>query len=155
MPTPTRCSLRGKIWKLLLGTYRISAQEYVGLCERGQPPEVWDKIKNDTFRTFKVDERFKERVGERVIARVLGCFVWKVQDLPQSRFYNLKFSYVQGMNVLAGPFLYVMPELDAFYAFTHFIQTACPLYVQPQLEGVHCGAEVNHLATKESPSHRM
>lgn len=57
---------------------------------------------------------------------------------------NLKYSYVQGMNVLAGVFLYTMPsELEAFYAFSRFIRHACPLYVQPTMEGVHQGIKVH------------
>ncbi|CAJ0905456.1 13378_t:CDS:2 [Entrophospora sp. SA101] len=47
-----------------------------------------------------------------------------------------KITYVQGMNVLAAPFLFVMPELDAFYSFSAFIQHFCPLYVTPNLEGL-------------------
>lgn len=77
-------------------------------------------------------------------------------DIPRSRLLNLSFSYVQGMNVLAAPFLYVMPELDAFYTFTAFIQHACPLYVQPALEGVHCGLKVrksNHIRLSDITAH--
>ncbi len=43
---------------------------------------------------------------------------------------------------MAGMFLYVMPELDAFYAFSHFIVHVIPTYVQPQLQGVHAGLQV-------------
>jgi hypothetical protein len=50
---------------------------------------------------------------------------------------------VQGMNVLAAPFLYTMPsELEAFFCFSKFIEESCPLYVQPTLEGVHRGLRV-------------
>ena len=53
------------------------------------------------------------------------------------------FTYVQGMNVLAAPFLYTMPsELEAFYCFSTFIEVTCPAYVQPTLEGVHRGLKV-------------
>jgi cell cycle arrest protein BUB2 len=53
------------------------------------------------------------------------------------------FTYVQGMNVLAAPFLYTMPsELEAFYCFASFIEVTCPAYVQPTLEGVHRGLKV-------------
>lgn len=56
---------------------------------------------------------------------------------------TLPFTYVQGMNVLAAPFLYIMPtELEAFFAFCKFIEVECPLYVQPTLEGVHRGLKV-------------
>lgn len=55
----------------------------------------------------------------------------------------LGFTYVQGMNVLAAPFLYTMPsELEAFFCFAKFIEDSCPLYVQPTLEGVHRGLKV-------------
>lgn len=33
-------------------------------------------------------------------------------------------------------------ELEAFYCFAKFIEESCPLYVQPTLEGVHCGLKV-------------
>jgi cell cycle arrest protein BUB2 len=135
------CSLRGKIWKVLLGAYKLSADEYVSLLDRG-PCQVYDKIKNDTFRTLATDRKFQGRVNEGMLARVLNAFVWKAQDQPPSRLINLKFSYVQGMNVLLAPFLYVMPELDAFQAFSNFIQHTLPLYVQPALEGVHCGIKL-------------
>lgn len=61
---------------------------------------------------------------------------------------HLRFSYVQGMNVLAAPFLYVMSELDAFYCFSSFITKMCPLYVQPALEGVHCALKLLDLCLK-------
>lgn len=58
---------------------------------------------------------------------------------------QLGFTYVQGMNVLAAPFLYTMPsELDAFFCFAKFIEESCPLYVQPTLEGVHRGLKVSN-----------
>lgn len=50
---------------------------------------------------------------------------------------------VQGMNVLAAPFLYTLPsELEAFHCFSRFIELSAPLYVQPTLEGVHRGLRV-------------
>ena len=60
---------------------------------------------------------------------------------------QLGFTYVQGMNVLAAPFLYTMPsELEAFFCFSKFIEVSCPLYVQPTLEGVHRGLKVEFLS---------
>ena len=61
----------------------------------------------------------------------------------RSETQTLGFTYVQGMNVLAAPFLYTMPsELEAFFCFAKFIEESCPLYVQPTLEGVHRGLKV-------------
>ncbi|KAF2674404.1 TBC-domain-containing protein [Microthyrium microscopicum] len=48
--------------------------------------------------------------------------------------------YVQGMNVLAAPFLYVArSEAEAFAAFDAFIRRECPGYIRGSMEGVHRG----------------
>lgn len=48
--------------------------------------------------------------------------------------------YVQGMNVLAAPFLYAArSEAEAFAAFDRFITYECPGYVRGSMEGVHKG----------------
>ena len=125
----------------MIGIYKISALDYVTYVEKGHC-EVYDKIKNDTFRTLATDKKFLRLVKEDMLLRVLNAFVWRSKEMPQSRLLNFRYSYVQGMNVLAAPILYVMPELDAFYTLTSFIQHSCPLYVQPALEGVHCGLKL-------------
>ena len=94
-----------------------------------------------------------------MLVRLLDAFVWRnhgnrdpllfpsilsthyLEDRQESQ--QLGFTYVQGMNVLAAPFLYTMPsELEAFFCFAKFIEESCPLYVQPTLEGVHRGLRV-------------
>lgn len=47
--------------------------------------------------------------------------------------------YVQGMNVLCAPLLYVMPEADAYYTFCQLIVKHCPHYMAPKLKGVESG----------------
>ncbi|KAK9463654.1 rab-GTPase-TBC domain-containing protein [Lipomyces oligophaga] len=48
--------------------------------------------------------------------------------------------YVQGLNVLAAPFLYTCSsETQAFALFETFIHHSCPQYVKPMLDGVHLG----------------
>ena len=48
--------------------------------------------------------------------------------------------YVQGMNVLCAPFLYVArSEPEAFVAFHRFISGECPGYVRGAMDGVHKG----------------
>jgi hypothetical protein len=122
-------SLRSCVWKILLGVYRIDAVEYISLVQKGPCP-VWEKIQNDVFRTLATDVDFTRNVTNEMISRLLHSFVWKTLVQPKSRLVNLSFSYVQGMNVLAAPFLYVMPELEAFSCFSYFILHSCPLYVQ-------------------------
>ncbi|KAG8980868.1 hypothetical protein FRB90_007430 [Tulasnella sp. 427] len=114
-------TLRPRIWKLLLG--------------------VTGNLSSDTYlRTLATDRGFKEKVSEEMLVRLLDAFVWRSQDRSETQAQILDFTYVQGMNVLAAPFLYTMPsEVEAFAAFSKFIEVHCPLYVQPTLEGVHRG----------------
>lgn len=51
-----------------------------------------------------------------------------------------QIGYVQGMNVLCGPFLYVAKsEVEAFTGFEKVITQECPGYVRGSMEGVHKG----------------
>lgn len=100
-----------------------------------------------------------------MLVRLLDAFVWRnqgqfsimlrfrlmlilcseQQELAETHNLQppLSFTYVQGMNVLAAPFLYTMPsEMEAFFCFSRFIERSCPLYVQQTLEGVHRGLKV-------------
>lgn len=47
------CTLRGTIWKLLLGALHMDAVHYMHLIAEG-PTWMDQKIRNDTFRTFQV-----------------------------------------------------------------------------------------------------
>ncbi|KAJ3864482.1 MAG: bub2 protein [Lentinula lateritia] len=137
IPSSVDPTLRPRIWKILLRVNDISASSYLQYVSRG-PCEVREKIRNDTFRTLATDRGFKERVREDMLVRLLDAFVWRNHDTQDTD--QLGFTYVQGMNVLAAPFLYTMPsELEAFSCFSKFIEESCPLYVQPTLEGVHRG----------------
>jgi len=51
--------------------------------------------------------------------------------------------YVQGMNVLAAPFLYAArSEAEAFAAFDKLLQSECPGYIRGSMEGVHNGLKL-------------
>lgn len=67
-----QCTLRGRLWKLLLMVRDISAKEYAALVEMGPSP-VHDKISNDAFRTFASDKQFSARVTEAQFVRVLNA----------------------------------------------------------------------------------
>ncbi|KAI0748603.1 bub2 protein [Daedaleopsis nitida] len=140
IPSAVDPTLRPRIWKVFLRVRDVSAESFLEYVARG-PCEVREKIRNDTFRTLATDRGFKERVSEDMLVRLLDAFVWRNHDRTEND--QLGFTYVQGMNVLAAPFLYTMPsELEAFYCFAKFIEESCPLYVQPTLEGVHCGLKL-------------
>ncbi|KAG2058987.1 TBC-domain-containing protein [Suillus hirtellus] len=140
IPSEIDPTLRPRIWKILLRVDDVSACIFLEYVARG-PCEVREKIRNDTFRTLATDRGFKERVREDMLVRLLDAFVWRSHDRQETQ--QLGFTYVQGMNVLAAPFLYTMPsELEAFFCFAKFIEECCPLYVQPTLEGVHRGLKL-------------
>ena len=46
------------------------------------------------------------------------------------------------MNVVCAPFLYVLPEVDAFFAFSQFVRVHCPLYFNPGIEGAFAGLQL-------------
>jgi cell cycle arrest protein BUB2 len=51
--------------------------------------------------------------------------------------------YVQGMNVLAAPFLYAArSEVQAFIALHQFLSTEVPGYIRGSMEGVHHGLKL-------------
>lgn len=115
------------------------------------------KIRNDTFRTFKSNEEFWERVDEKKMTRVLNAYaqVNGPTEVPtdatpllsaplqgKEKTGGLGGGYVQGMNVLVAPFLFVLPELDAFTAFSTMISRHCPRYVASNLDGVHHGCSL-------------
>ncbi|KAG8997514.1 hypothetical protein FRB94_007639 [Tulasnella sp. JGI-2019a] len=141
IPSSTDASLRPRIWKLLLGiTGSLSSDVYISYVTKG-PCAVREKIQNDTFRTLATDRGFKDKVSEDMLVRLLDAFVWRSHERQDHS--TLDFTYVQGMNVLAAPFLYTMPsEIEAFACFSKFIEVHCPLYVQPTLEGVHRGLKL-------------
>ncbi|KAF7720619.1 hypothetical protein EC973_006926, partial [Apophysomyces ossiformis] len=161
LEVPKKC--RGRVWKLFLRLRDVSATCYIGLVHRG--PSTFDqKIRSDTGRTLKTDMDFVEHVSVDMLIRVLNAFVWisrqdgranatseelQLQDQFRKGSVCKELTYVQGMNVILAPFLRVMPEMEAFYAFSTFVWRVCPLYVQPTLRGVHCGARLVDLCLRE------
>ncbi|GAA6052740.1 hypothetical protein JCM3770_003530 [Rhodotorula araucariae] len=144
-------ALRPLVWKLLLGLGVVrhtdlhpllSASTYQDLISR-DPSPMFSKIRNDTFRTLATDKAFLEKVGEDRLVRCLEAFVWRQYAAAErgvTSSIDSKVPYVQGLNVLAAPFLYVLPsQLEAFACFTTFIEDQVPRYVQPTLVGVHDG----------------
>lgn len=126
------CHYRNYVWTILLQVELPPAEQYLELVSGG-PSDSDAKIHNDTFRTMATDMLFKSKVSDQALARVLNAYVTAHQDR----------TYVQGMNVIAAPFLYVArSESQAFALFNHFVLTRCPLYVTPTLSGVHTGLDL-------------
>ena len=114
------------------------------------------KIRNDTFRTYKNNDEFWSRVDESKLSRVLTVCsrtnaiataantnsngILDKQSTPPTS--SSSSQYVQGMNVLVAPFLYLMPEVDAYHAFMTLITRHCPRYVASNLDGTHHGCSL-------------
>lgn len=74
----------------------------------------------------------------RLASSVTGTEGSEAGDAPPTS--SLGAGYVQGMNVMAAPFLYIArSEAEAFAAFDTFITTEVPGYVRGSMEGVHKG----------------
>lgn len=69
-----QCSLRGLVWKVLLGTIHTDSVLYIRLVGKG-PSSEDVKIKEDTFRTFPRDEEFRRRVHEHKLSRINNAYV--------------------------------------------------------------------------------
>lgn len=138
------------LWLALLNVGALPTDEYLVLIHRGQSP-AYQKISDDTFRTLATDTLFKRRVTDASITRVLNATAWKLHDAKKvgsssspttlgPPVANDSAVYVQGMNVLSAPFLYVArSESEAFSLFHAFLTRECPGYIRGAMEGVHKG----------------
>lgn len=90
-----------------------------------------EKIREDAFRTFKGNQSFWTRVDDScdTMIRILDAVSYDC-------------GYVQGMNVLLAPFLYLMPELDSYYCYRSLISDHCPTYIEKNVEGAKLGCSL-------------
>lgn len=133
--------LRSDVWSILSNTsLKNSTPLYLSLVNKGQPPQqIYNKIKNDTFRTLATDQNFTSRVNEWMLIRCLSCFAWLHMDEENSTIST----YVQGMNVLLAPLLYVSPsEPIGFSLFINICEQQIPTYCNNSLSGVYVGAKL-------------
>ena len=158
----THCSLRGRVWKMLLGVQVVNAQEYLYQVQRRTSTEMSIKIEKDIERTLKNNVVYHHRVSDNQLRRVLNAYVnstEKEEQLPtdprKRRRNNTEANasvssgptvhsglYVQGMNVLAAPFLYVMNELDGYACFGRLLNHHCPQYITKDLHGAQQAARL-------------
>ncbi|KAJ1786363.1 CDC16 protein, partial [Coemansia sp. RSA 2399] len=123
--------LRRTLWLAMLEVRDIGVDAYARALQCC-PSASAAKIDNDAFRTLAADGEFRRRVSTESIVRVLNALLSAPDRAPSD-----PPRYVQGMNTLAAPFLYVMGEGAGFFAFRQFLRKECPLYARPALPGVH------------------
>lgn len=130
-----KCSLRGMIWMVLLGVRNVDSERYAQLLAKG-PSNQYQKVRNDIGRTFMNDASFEQSVAQDKLSRSLNAFVHCCTERGSP------MGYVQGANLLLGAFLYVQPEVDAFYTFQTLAFEHCSLYFYPDINGVLQGLKV-------------
>jgi hypothetical protein len=65
----------------------MDAAKYVELIKLKavEDAQLYQKIRNDTFRTFTKDKEFQERVPEETLIRVINAFCHYMQSKPNTR----------------------------------------------------------------------
>lgn len=162
---PEICPYRPYIWSILLRASPVESEWYSGVVARGEVDHiVSQKIHNDVFRTFQHNKDFWSKVTDAEFTRVLNVFAWcvienfkdknkettengKTEKYHESIDRNDKLvdlsPYVQGMNVLCGPILYVSrSEPQAFTLFYNLLTIHLPRYITPNLDGALDGAKL-------------
>lgn len=130
------CPYRQVVWTILCRVPVFPTQDYCQLVSEASAhlkDETREKIKNDTFRTLMHDTEFHLKVLEPALVRILSSLaITSKQGAAQ---------YVQGLNVLLAPiaFTCAKSEPQAFALLHNLVNNHIPLYVTPNLDGVHTG----------------
>lgn len=137
------CPYRSYVWSILGKVPNFPVESYLKLVEKSKSinGDLYLKIKNDTFRTLMNDKNFHSKVEEASLIRVLSCIASTIDN---------KVGYVQGLNVLLAPIIYTCHRSEPqAYAMLHSIITNhIPLYITPNLDGVHTGLDLTDLVLK-------
>lgn len=140
-----QCPYRSYVWSILCKVPVYPSHKYAKLLasvEKKLSPELYQKIKNDTFRTLMNDRVFHSRVPEDTLMRILSVIA---TSAPGNN-----IGYVQGMNVLLAPiaFTFYKSEPQAFAMLHNLITQQIPLYITPNLDGVHTGLSLVDIVLK-------
>lgn len=143
-PEYDTCPYRAYVWTILCKVPVFSTDQYLRLIQSipGRlSPELYQKIKNDTFRTLMNDTNFHQKVSEEALIRVLSALAIST---------NNKVGYVQGLNVLLAPIAFTChkSEPQAFAILHHLVTKQIPLYITPNLDGVHTGLALVDIVLK-------
>lgn len=115
-----RCTLRARIWKILLGVGKTDPDEYFGYLQRGK--EGFEKNNEKLYKDLHRSWGFLKEVdfelpNEEASARLLNAYFQ--EGLKKHREMR---TYQQNVLFMANVFLHVMPELDAYHSFIRFAE---------------------------------
>ncbi|UKZ79224.1 hypothetical protein TrVFT333_006974 [Trichoderma virens FT-333] len=162
--------LRIYVWLVLLDAPIMSTDEYLALIHRGASPayakirnDTFRTLTTDPLFRRRVSEASLIRLLNAIAWRLHDSKEDERQSRPGSSHSSLPARetvggslsgqsqarsgavlepgvYVQGMNVLAAPFLYAArSEAEAFVAFHSLLTRECPGYIRGAMDGVHRG----------------
>lgn len=139
-----QCPYRQYVWSILCRVPPFLTDLYIELLkgvENNLQHDIYQKIKNDTFRTLMNDTQFHLKVLEAALVRILSAIAISTGNDP---------GYVQGMNVLLAPIAYTSykSEPQAFAILHHLVTQQIPLYITPNLDGVHTGLSLVEIILK-------
>ena len=143
------CPYRSYVWCILSRVPPFPTDLYIDMIyniPNELTQELYQKIKNDTFRTLMNDKGFHDKVGEDSLVRILSALA----VTRSSGDGRKQIGYVQGLNVLLAPIAYSChrSEPQAFALLHNLITAHIPLYITPNLDGVHTGLTLVDLALK-------
>lgn len=139
------CPYRQSVWTILSRVPVFQTKSYLQLVSKASmelSDDLNQKITNDTFRTLMHDKSFHLKVLESSLIRILSAIaIVSPPNLP---------GYVQGLNVLLAPIMYTChkSEPQAFAILHHLITNHIPLYITPNLDGVHTGLSLVDVVLK-------
>lgn len=138
------CPYRSYVWSILSRVPNLPSTQYADLVHQAPQhldPDIYNKIKNDTFRTLKHDVQFHSKVSEQLLVRILSCIALTSEN---------KVGYVQGLNVLLAPIAYscYKSEPQAYSILHNLVTVHIPLYITPNLDGVHTGLSLVDVVLK-------
>ncbi|KZZ91832.1 Rab-GAP/TBC domain protein [Moelleriella libera RCEF 2490] len=162
--------LRMYVWLVLLEAPIMSTDEYLSLIHRGASPayakirnDTFRTLTTDPLFRRRVSEASLIRLLNAAAWRLHDAKDEQRQSSRPSSSHSTAprpsfggsvsghsqaksgtgpepGTYVQGMNVLAAPFLYAArSEAEAFVAFYSLLTKECPAYIRGAMDGVHRG----------------
>jgi cell cycle arrest protein BUB2 len=143
-PGYEQCPYRSYVWSILCRVPTFPTDRYLKLIEQAPNTlgvDIYNKIKNDTFRTLMNDKAFHLKVSEESLIRILSGIAITTAN---------KVGYVQGLNVLLAPIAYTChkSEPQAYSLLHNLISKHIPLYITPNLDGVHTGLSLVDVVLK-------
>ncbi|KAK0392509.1 hypothetical protein NLU13_2004 [Sarocladium strictum] len=163
-------TLRIYVWLVLLDAPILATDDYIALVHRGASPayskirnDTFRTLTTDPLFRRRVSEASLIRLLNAIAWKLHDSREEERQTRPLSSTRSSLVAgrdsfgsvsgarsdaggvsepgvYVQGMNVLAAPFLYAArSEAEAFVAFHSLLTRECPGYIRGAMDGVHRG----------------